>query len=65
MGLRDMAPPLLKAKGRLCEGNSHGNTFLIAKCHVPERDAWLSKGVATEWGRCDAAPFHLMWDKAK
>ncbi|KAM7247890.1 hypothetical protein CapIbe_001843 [Capra ibex] len=40
-----MAPPLLKAKGRLCEGNSHGNTFLIAKCHVPERDAWLTLGL--------------------
>ena len=65
MGLRVLAPPLLKAKGRLYEGNCHGNTFLTAKRHVPERDGWFSKGVATEPGRCDAAPFHLMWNKAK
>lgn len=64
MGLRDMAPPLLKAKGRLCEGNSHGNTFLIAKCHVPERGM---RGSVRVWQLSREGvmlPFHLLWDKA-
>ena len=51
MGLRVLAPPLLKAKGRLCEGSSHGNTFLTVKCHVPERDGCFGRGVGNRVGK--------------